>query len=100
MENKWIVLRETLSNSLCKKITNETQDLPVSSHAHEAREPWEPWHILKDVEVMSPAIPLNIRTGAARDMSSGGDSPARRIYQHFLWRSVSLSGEIIRPVFE
>jgi len=69
--------KEMLINSLCGKIINDLQGLPVGRLAHGAQ---EPRHIQKYVEVANPDISY---PGTARHVSDG-DSPAQRINQRFL----------------
>ena len=63
-------------NSLCGKIINDVQGLPIGRLAHGAQ---EPRHIWKYVEVANPDISY---PGTARYVSDG-DSPAQRINQCF-----------------
>ena len=65
-------LKEMLINSLCGKIINDAQGLPVGRPAHGAQ---EPRHILKYVEVMN----LDISYPAPRGMSAMAIRPHREL---------------------
>ena len=73
---KTLSFKETLSNSLRGKNTNDAKGLPIGRLAHKAQ---EPRHIEKYIGVTSTARQAGV-----------GNSPAQRINQCFLNRGSSL----------